>query len=240
MRSLLLIFFMLCSFWMSNAQSQEFGISVSYQYLYAKEWNKAVQTYNFSRPFLTEKQPLLKHGIRLGAYYLFDTSKPFAWGPSVSISLHQSRADNNNFNINLQSFLMDLGMKLQYRPRLGDAASPLYMGITPHLTGLGLYRKLDGDVIIVEDDEEEEMPVRSLGMGFGFNFQLGYDLNLGKGLIVSPLLGVDYSPMVWGNRSDVVFNEASVGDLKTSTSMVRWQLGLSMRMQPQQKAYISP
>ena len=235
----LLIFFMLGYCLAGNAQSQEFGFSVSYQYLYAKEWNKAVQTYNFSRPFLTEKQPLLKHGIRLGAYYLFDTSKPFAWGPSVSISFHQSAADNNNFNINIQSFLLDLGMKLQYRPKLGDT-SPLHMGITPHLTGLGLYRKLDGDVIIIEDDEEEEMPVRALGMGFGFNFQLGYDLNMGKSLIISPLFGMDYSPLVWSNRSDVVFNEASVGDLKSSTSMIRWQLGLLMRMKPQQKVYISP
>ena len=44
-----------------NSIAQEFKIDASYNYMFANQWDKAIQTYNFSRPFNYEKQPLLMH-----------------------------------------------------------------------------------------------------------------------------------------------------------------------------------
>ena len=46
-----------------NSYSQETHIGFSYEYLYCPQFDKAIQTYNFDRPFLNEKQPLFLNGI---------------------------------------------------------------------------------------------------------------------------------------------------------------------------------
>ena len=50
MRTLVLLSLLLLKFCFSMAQ--EFKIDVSYNYLYSNQWDKAIQTYNFSRPFV--------------------------------------------------------------------------------------------------------------------------------------------------------------------------------------------
>ena len=54
MRTLFLLLFL---FLFIDAQSQQIEVDLSYKYIFANNWDKAIQTYNFSRPFLTEKQP---------------------------------------------------------------------------------------------------------------------------------------------------------------------------------------
>ena len=42
-----------------STKAQEFRTDVSYKYMFSNKWDKAIQTYNFSRPFIETKQPLL-------------------------------------------------------------------------------------------------------------------------------------------------------------------------------------
>ena len=57
----------------SFAQSISFG--VSYNYLYSKQLDKSIQLYNFSRPFLENRQPLFINGITTDVAFLFETKK---------------------------------------------------------------------------------------------------------------------------------------------------------------------
>ncbi|MDB4286246.1 hypothetical protein N9933_02990 [bacterium] len=211
----------------SNLQAQEIGISTSYQFLSAKEWNKATQVYNFSRPFLENKQPLLKHGFSFGLYYLRKPEARLSWGPSVSFAFHRSSSQNPNFEIGINSLLLDIGTKIQYRPMVKENNN-LYMSFTPSITGVMLNRKLNGEVIIVGESEEDQK-LRNLGVGLGLNAQVGYDYLINDNLVISPMIGINYSPYIWTSRADVIFNEAAAGDLKSNTSMLGFQGGLILR-----------
>lgn len=212
-------------------QAQEFGISLSYQYMEAQEWNKATQIYNFSRPFLENKQPLLKSGWRLDTYYLFEENKTLAWGPSFSTSYHRSSANNNNFDIDINAFLLDLGIKFQYRPLI-NSDKPLHISFTPSFSGFLLQRKLNGEIIEIEE-EEDVSKLRSVGLGIGLNTEIGYDISLGGKCYLSPVIGLSYNPFyknVGGSRDEWIFNEASAGDFANSTSIWRVYGGLRFKI----------
>jgi hypothetical protein len=81
MRTLFLLLFL---FLLIDAQSQEIETDLSYKYMFASNWDKAIQTYNFSRPFLTEKQPLFMHGINGSISYIFKSENKFKQGLNAS------------------------------------------------------------------------------------------------------------------------------------------------------------
>lgn len=205
---------------------QELGFNVNYRLIEAKEWNQATQVYNLSRPFLANKQPLLRHGMSIGLYYLPNTTNRLSWGPSLSFSLFRSAAENPGFDINIQSLLLDLGLKFQYQP-LADNRN-LNFSITPNLGLTRLARKLNGELVII-GETEEDMPLRSYGLGFGLNTQLTYDYAIHDNWSISPILGASYYPYLWASRSEVVFNESAAGDLKSSTSIWGIQGGIILK-----------
>ena len=211
----------------SKIQAQEYGISLAYQLIDAQEWNKATQTYNFSRPFLKEKQPLLKHGFKLGAYYLFKSKNDLSFGIATAIALNKSVAENDNFEIGINSLLLDLGVKVQYRPKSEELA-PFYVSFTPSLLGASLSRKLNGEIIIIED-EGEENSLRKMGFGFGLDLQIGYDIPINDKFILSPMIGTNYIPVVAIDESEVIFNEANLGGLKSNTSILSFQGGIIIK-----------
>ena len=116
-------------------RAQEFGLTLSYQFIAATEWNKANDVYNFSRPFLKNKQPNLANGVRLGIYYLCNTESAFSLGPSISFSWHRSAVENPNFKVGIHSLLLDLGLKIQYVPQNNDF-NQLKISITPSVSSV--------------------------------------------------------------------------------------------------------
>lgn len=211
----------------SNLQAQEMGVNINYQFLKATEWNKATQVYNFSRPFLENKQPLLKHGFSVGFYYLRNPESRFSWGPSVTFSFHQSSSQNPNFNIGIHSLLLNLGTKIQYRPMIGGNNN-VHMSFIPSMTAVMLNRKLNGEIVIVGESEEEQK-LRKFGIGLGLNAQIGYDYSINHNLIISPMIGINYNPYIWTSRGEVIFNEAAAGDLESKTKILGFQAGLTLR-----------
>jgi hypothetical protein len=69
MRKLLLLSILLLGSTFSSAQG--FILDASYQYLKWGQLDNAVKTYNFSRPFLAQKQPLLINGLNTSISYVF-------------------------------------------------------------------------------------------------------------------------------------------------------------------------
>ena len=74
MRALFILLFL---FRLIDTQAQKIEADLSYKYIFASNWDKAIQTYNFSRPFLTEKQPLFMHGINGSVAYIFKSENKF-------------------------------------------------------------------------------------------------------------------------------------------------------------------
>ena len=50
------VLFGMLFFIFSSTMAQEFKNDVSYKYMFSNKWDKAIQTYNFSRPFIETKQ----------------------------------------------------------------------------------------------------------------------------------------------------------------------------------------
>jgi hypothetical protein len=211
----------------TNGQAQEFGFSTTFQLIEAKSWNKSTQTYNFSRPFLTNQQPLLKCGATIGLYYLPRPENRLAYGPALSFSFHRSAADNPGLKVGINAFLLDVGLRMQMRPGSSED-NPLRLSFTPSLKGVMLSRRVNGEIAVI-GKTEEDLKVRQLGAGLGLNMQLSYDLPINNGWAIAPLIGAHYDPIVWANRSELVFNQATVGDLKSSTSIWGIQAGIIMK-----------
>ncbi len=210
-----------------SSYTQEIGLNINYQLVDAKEWNRANQIYNSSRPFLVNKQPNLKHGFSFGFYYLWKPEHTFSFGPSIAFSFHRSASQNPNFDIDINALLMDLGMKIQYRPFV-EQDNHLHLSFTPSLTALMLSRKLNGEIAILGETEEDDK-LRKIGFGVGLNAQIAYDISLSDNWLISPVFGISYKPYVWANRSDIIFNEAATGDLKSNTSMWAGQAGIILK-----------
>ena len=83
-----LVFVILLS---SSADVQEFKVDLSYKYLYSNQWDKLIQTYNLSRPFISEKQPFFKNGLNASLSYIYNSSKSFEHGVNVSYSYFRLR-----------------------------------------------------------------------------------------------------------------------------------------------------
>lgn len=208
------------------ASGQEIGLNFNYQLIEAREWNKATRVYNLSRPFLENKQPLLKQGFSFGCYYLRNPENKLSWGPSISFSFFRSSSENPNFNIDIHAFLVDLGAKIQYRPELAN--NNLSMSFTPNLSLTTLNRQLNGEIVIIGETEEDQ-PLRSYGIGLGINTQVSYDYVVKDNWIISPMIGANYYPYLWASRSEVIFNESAAGDLKSSTALLGLQGGFIIK-----------
>ena len=110
MRTIFLLIFL---FLFIDAQSQEIEVDLSYKYIFANNWDKAIRTYNFSRPFLTEKQPVFMHGINASASYIFKSENKFKQGINTSYSHFTSYAENVNFVNQYNLHFFNLGYMLR-------------------------------------------------------------------------------------------------------------------------------
>ena len=98
----------------NNSKAQEFKADISYKYIYAIQLDKAIQTYNLSRPFIAEKQPLIMHGLNASVSYIFKSEKKIKQGINLSYSYFRSSSDNENSVNVLNVNFLDLGYLLHY------------------------------------------------------------------------------------------------------------------------------
>ena len=69
-----------------------------------------IKIYNFSRPFLTEKQPLIMHGLGPCISYIFKSQKKTKHGINLSYSYFKSSSGNENFEAERLSYDNNLGL----------------------------------------------------------------------------------------------------------------------------------
>jgi hypothetical protein len=156
---------------LSNTIAQEFRSEVSYKYMFANKWDKAIQTYNFSRPFLTEKQPLLIHGLNTSISYIFKSSKRLKHGINLSYSYFKSSAENENVNNIFNLHFLNMGYIIHYQNN--ENAKGLYADLIISAVTSALFRNVND-----EPFEYDETRSKAFGIGGDLSIRAGYSLSL--------------------------------------------------------------
>ena len=209
------------------ARAQEIKMDASYEYLYSRQWDKAIQTYNVSRPFQTEKQPLLMNGLNTSISYVFENEKHVKHGINVSYAYFQSSAENENFNNMLKLHFINLGYILHYEN--AEKSKGLYADLIISTTSTGLFRHINGNPF-----EYDETTSRAFGIGGDICLKAGYYLTLKNNFYLSPFISIAYTPYLYSPNSEAVINQTKELTSKNWTGILTTQIGLTFHLKRQQ------
>lgn len=125
-----------------NVKSQNYlNLYLGYGITAPKELNKSIEAYNYARPWLTNKQPLLQNTLTVGLGYTGILARGLFISPDFQYNLSKSSATNTNFtssiemhwwrgNVNLDIYPLEFGLDsvgFMFRPfvRVGGGASAI-------------------------------------------------------------------------------------------------------------------
>ena len=217
------IIIMILFFTWIDMHAQEFKAAISYTYIYSNKLDKAIQTYNFSRPFITEKQPFLIHGFSPSFAYIFKSNKVLKHGVNLSYSYFRSHAENKYFENTLYLHFLNLGYILHYEYK--EKLSGLYTDFIISATTNGLFRSVNGEPIGSDDTT-----VEAFGIGGDLNLKLGYNLKSKKKYLFSPFVSISCTPYFYAPYSEAVINQ-TMGLIENNwTGIVAAQIGLAFHI----------
>ncbi|MFT5823566.1 MAG: hypothetical protein ACI8ZM_004828 [Crocinitomix sp.] len=216
MKTSLLILFTLA---FGAVQSQTVRIDFGYSHLYSPQLDRVVQTYNFSRPNLTEKQPFIQHGIISSATVYFKRNENLKSGFSGKHAYFSSSASNPNAVIKLRYHMFDLGYALNY----SKPSSKLYGELGIFATFGSLTKRINGERFISDD-----LPVHSFQFGGLINLNLGYLLTVHERMKIAPFIGANFAPYFSKGQSESVINQTSTLVDEAYTTFFRFEFGCSI------------
>jgi hypothetical protein len=220
MRTLFLLLFL---FLFIDAQSQEIEVDLSYKYIFANNWDKAIQSYNFSRPFLTEKQPLFMHGINGSASYIFKSENRLKQGINASYSHFTSYVENVNFVNQLNLHFLNVGYILRYE------STKKYKGLTTDLilsaSSSALFRNVNDEPFIYDETRS-----KAFGIGGDLSIKSSYSINLKNNIRLSPFIQVGYTPYLYSPNIEAVINHTRGLVSPNFTGVFTSQIGVKVRM----------
>jgi len=221
MRKILLFSFLLlrCSY----ASAQEFKIDASYKYLYAGQWDKDIQTYNFNRPYLTEKQPLLINGLNTSISYIFKNEQHFKHGINLTYAYFRSAAENENFNNKLNVHFANLGYLLHYEN--GEKWKGLYSDLIVAASSSVIFRKVNGVPFVYDETKS-----KAFGIGGDVQLKLGYYFKLKNKIYLSPFISFAYTPYLYAPNHEAVINQSKGLVGENWTSLLTAQIGLTFHL----------
>jgi hypothetical protein len=211
-----LLFLLLCG---NCCFAQQFALGLSYNYMYSNQLDKAVQTYNFSRPYLDEKQPLFIHGIGAEASFLFRSEKKIRSGILVNYSHHQTSAENQDFNVALRLQMMNLGYVLHYQMK--EKFKQGYVDLA-FCSTLGQLSKHVNDEAVLIDDKK----MRAYGFGGSIKLGIGCIYYFGASHAIAPFFKLDYAPFLRFAQAEAVVNQTTELSSKKNSSVLGFQTGL--------------
>ena len=220
MRTLFLLLFL---FLFIDAQSQEIEVDLSYKYMFANNWDKAIQTYNFSRPFLSEKQPLFIHGINGSASYIFKSENKFKQGINASYSHFSSYVENVNFVNQLNLHLLNVGYILRYEntEKLKRLTTDLILSASTST----LFRNVNDEPFIFD-----EVRSKAFGIGADLSIKTSYSFNLKNNIRLSPFIQIGYTPYLYSPNTEAVINQTRGLAAPNFTDVFSSQIGLKVRL----------
>lgn len=203
----------------NGTKAQEFKTDFSYRYIFANQWERAIQTYNFSRPFLGDKQPLFFNGLNVSESCIFKSpSKNFKHGINLSYSYFKSSAENENLNNNLILHFLNLGYIIHYEKN--KKRNGFYADIIISAVSSGLFRNVNG-----ESFKYDEKTSKAFGIGGDLSVKAGYYLK--NKIYLSPFVLIGYTPYIYSPNSEVVINQTKALVGKNWTGILAIQMGLT-------------
>ncbi|NBV09687.1 MAG: hypothetical protein EBR91_10775 [Flavobacteriia bacterium] len=212
--------FLAMLFFINVAAAQEIKAEVSYTYLFANQWDKAIQTYNFSRPWLAENQPLFTNGLKVSATKTYGSSTPFSHGYSLSYAYFGSLAENENATLKLNLHFLKMGYVLHYENT--ERSLPLYVDFSLCASSSFLMRKQDGTPFIYD-----EAWSKAFGMGGELGLKLGYRIKPTERFQFSPFIEIGCTPFFFSPNTEAVINQTKSLAGKPWTAMLHAQSGIA-------------
>jgi hypothetical protein len=206
--------------------AQEFRTDLSYKYMFSDKWDKAIQTYNFSRPFIETKQPLLTHGLNASVSYIFQSSKSLKHGINLSYSYFKSSAENENLNNTLNLHFLNLGYIIHYED--SKRFKGLYTDLIFSAVSSAVFRNMNDDPF-----EYDETRLKAFGVGGDLSIRAGYYINMKNKIYLSPFVLVAYSPYIYSPNSEAVFNQTTGLVNNNWTGIFTTQVGLTFHVKQQ-------
>ena len=226
-----LVLFGFLFFTCNSIMAQEFRTDISYKYMFANKLDKAIQTYNVSRPFFEEKQPLLMHGLNASVSYIFISSNRLQHGINLSYSYFKSSAENDNFNSILNLHFLNLGYIIHYQKN--KKTKGLYTDLIISAVSSGLYSNVNDEPFEYDDTRS-----KAFGIGGDLSIRAGYYLNLKNKVYLSPFVLISYTPFIYSPNSEAVINQTKGLVSNNLTGIFTTQVGLSFHIR-QQKILVS-
>lgn len=206
-----------------TAFAQESKIDVSYQYLHADQWDKAIHTYNFSRPFLAEKQPLFAHGLGASGSRIFMSGHHLKHGVNLGYSYFRSSAENFYLNNSLHLHFIKLGYLLHYEdPGIWKG---LYAELILSATTTGLFRNVNGEPFVYDEARS-----KAFGIGGELQLKLGYSLELNHSYRFSPWISAGYTPYLYSPNTETAINQTYGLSSRSWTGIFGAQAGVAFHM----------
>lgn len=203
--------------------AQEIKIDASYHYLFANQWDKAIQTYNFSRPFLSEKQPLLMHGLTSSGTYIFKSPKRLKHGVNISYSYFNSSSENENLDVKLHLNFLKLAYILHYDYQ--EKLKNLYTDFIFSATTSALFRNINGNPFTYDEEKS-----KAYGIGGDISVKMGYFMKFKNKVGLSPFLLIACTPYFYSPYTEAVINQTKGLASKPSTAIFSAQMGLAFHL----------
>ena len=220
MRALFLLLFL---FRFIDTQAQEMEADLSYKYMFASNWDKAIQTYNFSRPFLTEKQPLFMHGISGSVSYIFKSENKFKQGINASYSYFSSYAENVNFVNQCNLHFFNAGYILRYEST--EKLKGLTTDFILSASSSALFRNVNDEPFIYDDARS-----KAVGIGGDLSIKTSYSFNLKNNIRLSPFIQVGYTPYLYSPNTEAVINQTTGLTTPDFTGVFTSQIGVKVQV----------
>ena len=217
------LFLLLFSFLFINAQSQEIEVDLSYKYMFANNWDKAIQTYNFSRPFLTEKQPLFIHGINGSVSYIFKSENKFKQGINASYSHFSSYAENVNFVNQYILHFLNVGYILRHES--AGSVEGLCTDFILSASSSALFRNVNDEPFIYDDSRS-----KAFGIGGDLSIKTSYSFNLKNNIRLSPFIQIGYTPYLYSPNTEAVINQTTGLITPDYKGVFTSQIGVKVRV----------
>ena len=221
------VLFGMLFFTFNSIIAQEFRTDISYKYIFANKWDKAIQTYNFSRPFLEKKQPLLMHGLNASVSYIFKSSSSLKNGIHISYNYFKSSAENENLKNILNLHFLNLGYIIHYENNVKTKG--LYTDLIISAVSSGLFRNVND-----EPFEYDEARAKAFGIGGDLSIRAGYYLKLKNKIYLSPFVLVGYTPYFYSPNSEAVINQTKGLVSNNWTGIFTTQVGLTLHIRQHQ------
>jgi hypothetical protein len=202
----------------SSLVAQGYTASISYGYLHAPEWNKAIQTYNFTRPFLANPQPLISQGLQATIESPLPSNGNSNHSLMLDLAWYRSSAENVNFEATLQQYLLQVGYMRQLLSSQSDQLT-IKAGIS--VVGGALFRRINGEPLVYD-----EANAKALGIGGGIRLNVNYYFIDNGKIRCGPFLGAQYIPYFYAPNTEAILNQTTGLTGKEWTSIFGARVGM--------------